>query len=143
MEDRIARALQRTREIKQLQQSHTREIEQLLQGLTLELREIHQAISAPVDAVPVAAAVPAPAQVEPDPDPEDIGPLSDGSRPPRPLHFGDKVRFFRTQVTCAGTGTIDGVDRRGWLIIKRVAPKGPCLIDPVTRAPWKVIKLDE
>ena len=143
MEDRIARALQRIREIDQLQQSHTREIEQLLQGLTLELREINQAISAPVDAVPVAAAVPAPVQVEPDPDPEDIGPLSDGSRPPRPLHFGDKVRFFRTQVTCAGTGTIDGVDRRGWLIIKRVAPKGPCLIDPVTRAPWKVIKLDE
>ena len=138
MEDRIARALQRTREI-----------EQLLQGLTLELQEIQQELSAPAAAVPVAAAVPAPAPVEPDP--EDVPRiqvrlserLSDGSRPPKHIRIGDKVKFFRTSVTCAGTGIIDGVDRRGWLIINRVDPKGPCLVDPVTRAPWRVLKLED
>ena len=138
MEDRIARALQRTREI-----------EQLLQGLTLELQEIQQELSAPAAAVPVAAAVSAPASVEPDPEGAPriqvrlSERLSDGSRPPKHIRIGDKVKFFRTSVTCAGTGIIDGVDRRGWLIINRVAPKGPCLIDPVTRAPWKVLKLED
>ena len=138
MEDRIARALQRTQEI-----------EQLLQGLTLELQEIQQEISQPDNVVPIAAAVPAPALVASDP--EDVPRiqlrlserLSDGSRPPKHIRVGDKVKFFRTSATCAGTGIIDGVNKRGWLIINRVAPKGPCLIDPVTRAPWKVLKLED
>ena len=138
MEDRIARALQRTQEI-----------EQLLQGLTLELQEIQQEISQPDNVVPVAAAVPAPALAASNP--EDVPRiqvclserLSDGSCPPKHIRVGDKVKFFRTSVTCAGTGIIDGVNKRGWLIINRVAPKGPCLIDPVTRAPWKVLKLED
>ena len=80
MEDRIARAIQRTREI-----------ERLLQGLTLELEDIQQELSASTDAVPAAAAVPAPVQVASEPAPA-AAPriqvwlseqrLSDGSRPP-------------------------------------------------------------
>ena len=140
MEDRIARLLQRIQEI-----------EQLLRGLTLELQGIQQELAAPAsaEAVPVVAAVPAsPASTPVTSDsprvrdtPSDH--LSDGSRPPKPIRTGDKVRFFRTTATCAGIGIIKGTNKGGWLIIKRISPKGPCLIDPVTRAPWKVLKLDK
>ena len=140
MEDHIARALQRIQEI-----------EQLLRGLTLELQDIQQELAAPAiaDSVPVVAAVPAPAASTPatsdNPricvNPSDH--LLDGSRPPKPIRVGDKVRFFWTTATSAGTGIIRGTNKGGWLIIERVAPKSPCLIDPVTRAPWKVLKLDK
>ena len=140
MEDRIARLLQRIQEI-----------EKLLRGLTLELQGIQQELAAPAsaEAVPVVAAVPASTESTPvtsdsprirDP-PSDH--LSDGSRPPKPIRTGDKVRFFRTTATCAGIGIIKGTNKGGWLIIERISPKGPCLIDPVTRAPWKVLKLDK
>ena len=139
MEDCIARALQRTREI-----------EELLRGLVLELQDIQQELVPPVaaDSVPVAVAVPAPTESASD---SETGPRirvrlsehpSDGSRPPKHLVVGDQVRFSRTVATSAGTGIIQGINTRGWLIIKRLTPKGPCLIDPVTRAPWKVLKLD-
>ena len=60
MEDRIARALQRTREIKDL-----------LRGLTLELQDIQQELAPPVvaDPVPVVAAIPAPAESASAPEP--------------------------------------------------------------------------
>ena len=53
MEDRIARALQRTREI-----------EELLHGPVLELQDIQQELVPPVvaDSIQVAAALPAPAE---------------------------------------------------------------------------------
>ena len=140
MEDRIARLLQRIQEI-----------EQLLRGVTLELQGIQQELAAPASAevIPVVAAVPASPESTPvtsdspriSDTPSDH--LSDGSRPPKPIRTGDKVRFFRTTATCAGIGIIKGTNKGGWLIIERISPKGPCLIDPVTRAPWKVLKLDK